>query len=283
MSIHEIVEKWVAMAPEIMDLFIGDASISITDKDIVVYYKPGARIDLKIPYGTPVNPKMISYRAMVQRCRLVERMDTTLWGIPFIAVAIPLYDENNQVVGSVSIQENVEKYDTLKKVAESLSENINVLASTSQEISAQTEEVAAVCTELAGMVQNSKEKMKETDNIAEFINSVASQTNLLGLNAAIESARVGELGRGFGVVAQEIRKLALSSADSVKKIGSTIKDIQEYEDSILQEVDQVKNVVSDISNAINHIAESIQELGVMASHLDKLTYDLSNVDQETDS
>lgn len=283
MSTHEIVEKWVAMAPEIMDLFIGDASVSITDNDIVVYYRPGVNIDLKIPYGTPVNPKMISYRAMVQRCRLVERMDTTLWGIPFVAVAIPLYDENNQVIGSVSIQENVEKHDTLKKVTDSLSENINILASTSQEISAQTEEVAAVCIELVGMVQKSKEKMKDTDSIAEFINSVASQTNLLGLNAAIESARVGESGRGFGVVAQEIRKLASSSADSVKEIGSTIKDIQEYEDNILREVDQVKNVVSDISTAINHISESIQELGIMAGQLEKLAYDLSSVERETKS
>lgn len=278
MKSEKIIENWISMAPEIMDLFTGDASISITDNETVVYYKPGVQIDLKIPPGTPVNTKMISYRAMVKKQRLVERMDNTLWGIPFVAVAIPLYDENNQVIGSVCIQENVEKHDTLKKVADKLSENISVLASTSQEISAQTEEVAAVCIELVGMVQNSKDKMRETDNIAEFIKSVASQTNLLGLNAAIESARVGDLGRGFGVVAQEIRKLASSSADSVKKIGSTMKDIQEDEEKILKEVDQVKNVVSDISNAINHIAESIQELGVMANQLDELTYDLTNVD-----
>ena len=133
------------------------------------------------------------------------------------------------------------------------------------------------------MVQSSKNKMKETDHIAEFIKSIASQTNLLGLNAAIESARVGDLGRGFRVVAEEIRKLASSSADSVKKIGSTMKDIQEDEDKILKEVDQVKYVVSDISNAINHIAESIQELGVMAKQLDDLTYELTNVDQEANS
>ena len=283
MGSDKIVEKWVEMAPEIMDWFVGDASISITNNEIVVYYKPGVHIDLKIPYGTPVNPKMISYRAMVKRKRLVERMDDTLWGIPFIAVAIPLLDENNEVVGSVSIQENVEKHDTLRKVADKLSESISVLASTSEEISAQTEEVSAVCFELAGMVHISKDKMKETDQIAEFINGIASQTNLLGLNASIESARAGEFGRGFGVVAEEIRKLAFSSTDSVKKIGDTIKGIQENEDKVLSEVNQVKNVIADISNAINDIAGSIQELGFTASELEKLTYELSNAVGEKES
>lgn len=278
MESTEIIEKWVSIAPKIMDLFAGDTGMSITDNEKIVYYRPGKSLNLNVPYGSPLNDKMITYRAMMKKQRLIEKMDDTLWGIPFIAVAIPLFNENNEVVGSVSVQENIEKHDTLKKVANKLSENISVLASTSQEISAQTEEVAAVCTELVEMVQDSKNKMKETDQIAEFIKSIASQTNLLGLNAAIESARVGELGRGFGVVAGEIRKLASSSTDSVKKIGNTIKDIQGDEDKILREVDQVKYVVSDISNAINSIAESIQELGAMANHLDKLTYELTNVD-----
>lgn len=278
MELNLIVDKWVSIAPEIVNLFVGDVGISITDKEKFVFYRPGKNLNLNVPIGSPINEKMITYRAMMKRQRLIEKMDESLWGVPFIAVAIPLYDENNEVVGSISIQENVQKNSTLRKATDKLSESISILASTAEEISAQTEEVSAVCFELAEKVQGSKEKMKETDQIADFISSVASQTNLLGLNAAIESARVGEQGRGFGVVAEEIRKLASSSADSVKKIGSTIKDIQLNEDVILEEVNKVKTVVSEISGAVNNITESIQELGEMAKELDELTLELMNVD-----
>ena len=90
----------------------------------------------------------------------------------------------------------------------------------------QMQQVAQEVDESAQVVEKLGERSKEIGQIVESISAIADQTNLLALNAAIEAARAGEAGRGFSVVAEEVRKLAEQSQESAQHIGTLIGSIQ---------------------------------------------------------
>jgi len=95
-----------------------------------------------------------------------------------------------------------------------------------EELRASSQELAAISKESADIAKTAFLDVSKTTQILELINHIAQQTNLLGLNAAIESARAGEHGRGFSVVASEVRKLAIESKNSTEKIKEFINKFQ---------------------------------------------------------
>ena len=267
------LDEYVRLAPCICDLL--NVGVFVSDREKIVYYKPSRTFDLKMEIGLPVKPGMASFQAMQERSRIVMRKDNSYSGKPFVTTVIPLIDDQNDVLGTIAITETVERQDILKAMSVKLSMDINALASTMEEISAQTEEISAVSVRMLNSFQHSQIRVAETDQVLAMVKTIANQTNLLGLNAAIEAARVGELGRGFGVVADEIRKLAATSTESIRKIDAIVSDVKEDSYQAVCQMNEVRDMVSQIAEAATHVADSIQETGLLAQQLDKMAEDLT--------
>lgn len=109
-------------------------------------------------------------------------------------------------------------------------------------------------------VENLDGNIKKINEITIVINNIADQTNLLALNASIEAARVGEQGKGFSVVAEEIRKLAEESKISSKNINDLIKDISKNTEKVVLTTDYMGKEFNEGINIINSSIESFKEI-----------------------
>lgn len=258
-------------------MFEHEVSIIFADNEKIIHYIPGRVLDFKLNPGDSVNRSSLVYRCIQEKRVLVDNMDSSVFGVPYTAIALPVYNNSGDIIASFSIctHQNLQQKSTkLKQISKELMENVSALASTSEQLSAQTQEIASASQVLDKTASASQKRTQETDAVLEIIRSISGQTNLLGLNAAIEAARVGEQGRGFGVVAEEIRKLATTSSESIAKIDTIIKAIRQDSEDTAKQAAQISQVISQIASAIQHVTTSVQKTNEMLSEVDKLAEEL---------
>ncbi len=272
---NSILDCFMQALPYFNSLLTKEMGVSLTDREKFLLYKPAKNLDMKVSPGDPIKPGSAVEQAIREKRRVIRRGDKTLYGMPYIAVCSPIVDDLGNVIGCAVATEPVDMQDSMKEMAGILTQSIGSIAGTSEKISAQTQEIASVITNLTQVALKSEERVGETDKIIGLIKNISSQTNLLGLNAAIEAARVGQAGRGFSVVAEEIRKLATESSASVKNIDFIVKSIQQDSAQSYRQFVQVNEAIKQIASSIIEVTSAIQQVGSLAHQLDELADELT--------
>ncbi|MBU9721572.1 methyl-accepting chemotaxis protein [Litchfieldia alkalitelluris] len=181
-----------------------------------------------------------------------------------------------QVESTSTVSEAVTEISSgMQQISSSMEEASQATANTAERSKKGTEVIGKTVGQMDIIYENSSEmerivgqlgeKSIQIGNIINLITNVSEQTNLLALNAAIEAARAGEHGRGFAVVADEVRKLAEQSSNSAGQISELIEDIQAQIDASVSSMGQGKEsveagmtLVKEAGLSFNEISDSIQ-------------------------
>ena len=210
-------------------------------------------------------------------------------------------EETSRAIQNItgSMQQVASNTTDTSKVAEKTLEATNDGGKAIDTTKNQMSNIERIVTKLDGVVKILGQRSSEIGEIVETISSIAEQTNLLALNAAIEAARAGEQGKGFAVVADEVRKLAESSQEATGKIselighiqqdtGSAVSSMQEGTTQVrigIEVVDKAGQTFKDISDLVGQIASQIQEVAAASENIsqesDQVIVSIDRVDKES--
>lgn len=272
-KMHPVAKAFDVFAPIVAESQPEGAWVGITDLNKITHRYGSERFDLKkLTVGTPFKEGDVAWKAIKQRRKIVE--DISVKG-NIRMIGIPLFeDDTEEVVGSFGIATPRTLAVSLQEMAARLNTSTQEIASVMQQIAASAGEINLTEGRLAEQIKEIRDISAQINQILEFIKGVADQTKILGINAAIEAARAGEHGRGFGVVAEEIRRLSDQSKQTADQIGRLTREIElkvleavkASEGTVKQSQEQAA-ATEEVTASMTELSQLAERLGMMAASL----------------
>jgi hypothetical protein len=239
-----------------------------TDGTIVAFVQPKT-FKMNVTLNSRVPEQGSVGKCLTSGSEVRMTLPSELYGVSIKAISIPII-EDSKIVGVLATATSLETQERLQGIAQHIALSSEKILATAEEVSSAAGDLSQ---NLHNMQRTNSEMVKaiaKTDEILAFVSSVSANSNLLGLNAAIEAARVGEHGRGFAVVAEEIRKMATNSSESVVKIKTILQSMEKSAKDTVEVIDKATSLGANQAAAIEKIVVAIEKMTTTAMSIEEV-------------
>ncbi|OBR97099.1 putative sensory transducer protein YfmS [Clostridium ragsdalei P11] len=274
--LHPLMKAFDDFAPILSEMFSDGAVIFTTDLNKFISIQDSKDFKLtQLKVGDNFKEDTTVAEAVKTRKSISVEHDDSMYGVPVLSVCYPLFsDDTGELIGTFGLMIPKVEANNLKEMSKSLEDSLAQITSTIEELTASASTIHENEQNLNNSINEITDLSQEINGVASLIKGIADQTKMLGLNASIEAARAGDAGKGFGVVAQEIRKLSEQSRSTVPKIAKLTDNIKEKVESSSKMSQDSLTSSQEQAAAAQEITASIEEVTSMSEELNKISLKL---------
>lgn len=269
-DLFEIIGKIASLFHQVIPI---ENTVIVTDREKFRHYFMGSEAVMSVSdlIGSPIPTKGHIPTALTTGAHKIGIVPKEQYGVAFKSSTIPIKNNSDNIIGTLTLALSLKGQTALQEITENISSSAEQLSATTEDLASSALVLSENIAEVLSQTKDILKLIEQTNHILDFVKSVATNSRLLGLNAAIEAARAGDFGRGFAVVADEIRKMAENSAKSVNDSKNLISAINFKVNHLMSKVEELTNVALTQAAANQEMTATIQTFAATTHTMRKVS------------